>query len=151
MLMILLGFWSALLRRRSALWRNRYFLRFALAMGPAGVLAILAGWYTTEIGRQPWVVYGMMRTADAVSSHGVPQMTVSLILFVVVYIAVFGTGTGYLMRVIRVGPVPFEGARQEHGGPGQDLHPMRPLSASREENDQAGSTTLSADTTTSRS
>ena len=148
MLMILLGFWSALLRRRSALWRNRYFLRFALAMGPAGVLAILAGWYTTEIGRQPWVVYGMMRTADAVSSHGVPQMTVSLILFVVVYIAVFGTGTGYLMRVIRVGPVPFEGARQEHGGPGQDRHPMRPLSASSEENDQAGSTTSSADTTT---
>ncbi|MET0963236.1 MAG: cytochrome ubiquinol oxidase subunit I, partial [Noviherbaspirillum sp.] len=152
MLMILLGLWSALLRRRGALWQSRGFLRFALLMGPSGVLAILAGWYTTEIGRQPWVVYGMMRTADAVSNHGVPQMTLTLILFVVVYIAVFGAGTGYLMRLIGIGPIPFEGARQEHGGPGQERHPMRPLSASSEENDQVGSTSSSADTTpTSRS
>ena len=75
----------------------------------------------------------------------------SVIWAVIIFFAVFGTGTGYLMRVIRVGPVPVGGARQEHGGPGQDRHPMRPLSASSEENDQVGSTTSSADTTTSRS
>jgi cytochrome bd-type quinol oxidase subunit 1 len=61
-------------------------------MGPSGLIAILAGWFTTEIGRQPWVVYGLMRTADASSNHSVMQMSITLILFVVVYFALFGAG-----------------------------------------------------------
>jgi cytochrome d ubiquinol oxidase subunit I len=69
LLMIVLGVWSAFLRRHGRLYTSRAFLRFALAMGPAGIVAILAGWYTTEIGRQPWVVYGIMRTAEGVSTH----------------------------------------------------------------------------------
>jgi cytochrome d ubiquinol oxidase subunit I len=146
MLMILLGLWSALLRWRGSMWHNRLFQRFALLMGPAGVLAILAGWLTTEIGRQPWVVYGLMRTANAVSDHGAPQLTLTLALFVLVYAAVFGTGMGYLGRLIRVGPKPFEGARPEEGGPGKERQPMRPLSASTEENDLAGNTTSTANT-----
>ena len=63
-------------------------------MGPSGLIAILAGWFTTEIGRQPWVVYGLMRTADASSNHSFLQMSITLVLFVVVYFALFGAGLG---------------------------------------------------------
>ncbi|MGZ3253213.1 MAG: cytochrome ubiquinol oxidase subunit I [Burkholderiaceae bacterium] len=134
MLMIALGFWSAWLRWRGTLWSSRPFLRVALLMGPAGVIALLAGWYTTEIGRQPWTIYGLLRTSDAVSAHSATQLGVTLVLFILIYIAVFGTGIGYLFRLIRVGPVPNEGGHVEQGGPGQERNPMRPLSASSESN-----------------
>jgi cytochrome d ubiquinol oxidase subunit I len=129
MLMISLGLWSAWLRWRGKLWVSRPFLRCALLMGPAGVIAILAGWYTTEIGRQPWTIYGLLRTAHAVSTHGAAQLGITLALFVVIYIAVFGMGVAYLMHLIRIGPVLHEGQGPEDGGPGMDRHPMRPLSA----------------------
>jgi cytochrome bd ubiquinol oxidase subunit I len=98
-------------------------------MGPSGLIAILAGWFTTEIGRQPWVVYGLMRTADASSGHSLAQMTITLVLFVVVYFALFGAGLGYMMRLVRKGPVTHEGTEPTHGGPGQKRTPARPLSA----------------------
>ena len=131
-LMIALGVWGAWLHWRGTLWRSRAFLRFALWMGPAGLLAILMGWFTTEIGRQPWVVYGLQRTADAVSPHGVLQLSVTLIIFILVYCAVFGAGAGYVLRLIRVGPSPHEGEQPREGGPGQQRQPMRPLSAASE-------------------
>jgi cytochrome d ubiquinol oxidase subunit I len=134
LLMITLGLWSAWLRWRGKLWQTRAFLHFALWMGPAGVIAILAGWYTTEIGRQPWVIYGLLRTSDAVSAHGAAQLGITLSIFILVYCAVFGTGIGYLFRLIRKGPQPGEGDHLEHGGPGQERQPMRPLSASAESN-----------------
>jgi cytochrome d ubiquinol oxidase subunit I len=71
LLMLLLGVWSLWLRRRGRLFKSRLFLRFATLMGPTGLIAILAGWLTTEVGRQPWVVYGLLRTQDAVSNHSV--------------------------------------------------------------------------------
>ena len=98
-------------------------------MGPAGVIALLAGWFTTEIGRQPWVVYGVMRTAHAVSPHGTMEMGISLALFVLVYCAVFGVGASYVFRLIREGPVPHEGERPRPGGAGRRHTPARPLSA----------------------
>src|SRR5215475_977445 len=85
MLMLALGVWSALLRWRGKLFESRAFLRFALLMGPSGLVALLAGWLTTEIGRQPWVVYGVMRTADAVSNNSALALSISLVLFVVMY------------------------------------------------------------------
>ncbi len=103
-------------------------------MGPAGIVAMLAGWYTTEIGRQPWTIYGLLRTADAVSAHGATELGVTLVLFVLIYCAVFGTGIGYLFRLIRVGPKPNEGGRTAEGGPGHERTPARPLSASGETN-----------------
>lgn len=128
-LMIALGLWSAWARWRGTLYRSRPLLRMALAMGPAGVAAILAGWYTTEIGRQPWVVYGLMRTADGVSPHGPVELSVTLALFVVVYFVVFGAGLVYMLRLIAVGPAASGEGGPEGGGPGQARHPMRPLSA----------------------
>ena len=139
MLMILLGVISAWLRWRKRLWSSRPFLRFALWMGPSGIIAILAGWYTTEIGRQPWIIQGVMRTADAVSAHGAGQLGITLALFVVVYFAVFGTGAAYQLRMIRKGPVISEGEYPEAGGPGLSRTPMRPLSAARKsDRDDAG-------------
>jgi cytochrome bd ubiquinol oxidase subunit I len=136
LLMIALGLCSAWLRWRGRLWTSRPFLRFALLMGPSGVIAILAGWYTTEIGRQPWTVYGLLRTADAVSSHGAVQLGVTLIIFIVVYTAVFGTGIAYLLRLIRVGPQSHSPGYDPDGGPGQERQPMRPLSAASEHDAQ---------------
>ena len=132
LLMIALGLWGGYLRWRGRLWSCRPFLYFALWMGPAGIVAILAGWYTTEIGRQPWTIYGLLRTADAVSAHSATQLGITLVLFVLIYFAVFGTGVGYLMRLIRVGPVSHVGQYPRPGGPGQTRQPMRPLSAASE-------------------
>ncbi|MFC5521335.1 cytochrome ubiquinol oxidase subunit I [Polaromonas jejuensis] len=129
MLMILLGVWSLLLRRGEKLHRGRLFLHAVLWMGPAGLVALLAGWYTTEIGRQPWIVYGVMRTADAVSPHGAPELALSLALFVVSYFFVFGIGIAYIFRLVRKGPVMHEGEPQAVGGPGHDRTPARPMSA----------------------
>jgi cytochrome d ubiquinol oxidase subunit I len=134
-LMILLGLWGLWLRRGQRLYRHRGFLRFALCMGPAGLAAVLAGWMTTEIGRQPWIVYGVMRTADAVSPIGAGQLGFTLALFVAVYFLVFGAGVAYMMKLIRVGPRIGEEATTPEGGPGQERHPMRPISAAPRESE----------------
>ena len=125
LLMALLGIGGAILRARGELYRTSLFLRFALAMGPAGIVAILAGWVTTEMGRQPWVVYGVMRTADAVSNHSVAELGFSLVLFVLLYFAVFGTGVGYMLKLVAKGP-DAQGPEPE---PGIAQRPARPLSA----------------------
>ena len=106
LVMIALGLWSAWLRWRGMLWHCRAFLHLLVWMGPSGLVALLAGWFTTEVGRQPWTIYGLLRTADAVSAHGALQLSISLLLFVLVYCAVFGMGIVYLLRLIRVGPLP---------------------------------------------
>jgi cytochrome d ubiquinol oxidase subunit I len=126
MLMLLLGLGGAWFRWRGQLYNQRLFLRFATAMGPTGIVAMLAGWITTEVGRQPWVVYGVMRTADAVSHHSAGAMTVSLVLFVVVYCAVFGTGISYLVKVATTEPgrTPIPPDSDD-----PNRRPSRPLSA----------------------
>lgn len=131
LLMIIMGLWGTALRWRGALWRSKTFQRFALAMGPTGLIAILAGWFTTEIGRQPWTVYGYFRTADSVSNHSAEQLGFTLVIFVLVYTAIFGTGIAYLFRLIQKGPQPFEGRKAEDGGVGHERTPMRPISAAQ--------------------
>ncbi|CAG9176569.1 cytochrome ubiquinol oxidase subunit I [Cupriavidus pinatubonensis] len=128
-LMILLGLWSLLLRRGERLFKSRAFLHLAMWMGPTGLIAILAGWFTTEIGRQPWVVYGLQRTADAVTPHNVPELALTLGLFVVAYFFVFGVGIAYMLRLVRKGPVIDEGKHERQGGPGRGHTPARPISA----------------------
>lgn len=125
LLMMGLGLWGLWLRWRRQHFTSRAFLYFTLAMGPAGLLAILAGWLTTEIGRQPWVVYGVMRTADAVSSHSALTLSTTLLAFIIVYFTVFGAGITYMLKLIGHGP---EGSET---GPGErtSARPARPLSA----------------------
>src|SRR6266404_2961030 len=132
-LMLLLGLWGAWARWRHELYRSKLFLRFAVLMGPAGLIAILAGWFTTEIGRQPWVVYGVMRTRDAVSNHSPLELSATLAIFVVVYCAVFGTGISYMIKLVARGPDALRGQAEEL------LHrrPARPLSAAPDDVDPA--------------
>ncbi|UOO91100.1 cytochrome ubiquinol oxidase subunit I [Vitreoscilla massiliensis] len=104
MLMLLLALWGNVLRRGQRWGHKPLFLRFAVLMGPSGLLAVLAGWFTTEVGRQPWVVYGVQRTVDAVSGHGALPMTISLAVFIVIYCSVFGVGTYYLLHMLKKGP-----------------------------------------------
>jgi cytochrome d ubiquinol oxidase subunit I len=137
MLMLLLGVWGLWLRFRGKLFTTPLFLRFAVAMGPAGLIAILAGWFTTEIGRQPWVVYNVMRTKDAVSNHSALAVSTTLIVFIVMYFAVFGTGVSYMLKLIAKGPEHHE---PEIGTPddrGQAQRPARPLSAAPDTIDPA--------------
>ncbi|WP_296251808.1 cytochrome ubiquinol oxidase subunit I [Pseudomonas sp. UBA4194] len=142
MLMIFVGLWSVWLRKKDALFTCRPFLYLTLWMGPSGLIALLAGWFTTEIGRQPWVVYGLMRTADASSNHSVSQMTITLVMFVVVYFSLFGVGLGYMMRLVRKGPKAHEETINT-GGPGTQRTPARPLSAAHEGTEEGHTDTLS--------
>lgn len=88
---------------------------------PLGFLAILAGWWTTESGRQPWIAHGILRTKDALSPVSFESVLTSLVLFVIVYAVVFSTGIYYINRLINKGPAPEITPT--------DSVPSRPLSA----------------------
>jgi cytochrome bd ubiquinol oxidase subunit I len=109
-LMALLGLCSLLARARKKLHDWRWLHRFALVMGPMGFVAVICGWVTTEVGRQPWVVYGLLRTRDAVSPIAAPAVTGSLIAFVIVYFTVFAAGTFYILKLMGQAPAPGEPA-----------------------------------------
>jgi cytochrome d ubiquinol oxidase subunit I len=106
MLMIGLGLLSLLQRLRRKLYQSRALLWLGVLMGPAGFAAVLAGWITTEVGRQPFVVYGLLRTKDAVAPIAAPAVATSLIAFVLVYLALFGAGLFYTMRLMMRPPTP---------------------------------------------
>lgn len=113
LLMIAMSVLAWVLRRRHRLYEARLFHKFVLVMGPAGFVSLLAGWVTTEAGRQPWVVYGVMRTSQAVSPLTTQQVGLSLMIFVIVYFLVFGTGVYYLLKLMRSGPA-LPGQAQPH-------------------------------------
>jgi cytochrome d ubiquinol oxidase subunit I len=83
-------------------------------MGPSGLVAVTAGWITTEAGRQPFTVYGLMRTSESVSPIAAPALATSLALFVVVYFVVFGAGIWYLFRLFGHAPEPHEEGPRGH-------------------------------------
>ena len=103
-LMVLLGLWSLWARWRDRLTDSPWLLRSAVLMGPAGFVAVLAGWITTEVGRQPYTVYGLLRTADSVSPIALPGVATSLVAFIVVYFVVFGAGVVYILRLMAKRP-----------------------------------------------
>ena len=105
LLMAAVGFASLWLRWRGTLYQARWLQYVAVAMAPAGFVAVLAGWTTTEVGRQPFTVYGMLRTADSVSPIALPGVATSLAAFAVVYFIVFGAGLVFLLRMTRKPPV----------------------------------------------
>jgi cytochrome d ubiquinol oxidase subunit I len=131
MLMLLLGLYGAWARWRRRLYESLLLTRFALWMGPSGLIAILAGWYVTEIGRQPWVVYGLMRTKDAVSNHSAMTLSIGLIILVVMYLFIFGLGIAYMLRLVKQGPESLHSEAAPHG-PSINQRPARPLSAVNE-------------------
>jgi len=104
MLMVLVGAVGLYLRCRRKLYENRTFQRAAIIMGPSGFVAVLAGWITTEVGRQPYTVYGELLTVDSIAPVGAPAVAASLIAFIIVYFTVFGIGTWYLLKMMKQGP-----------------------------------------------
>ncbi len=103
--------WIGLVQwRRGRLEQTRWLLRAFRWSAPAGLIAVIAGWFTTEIGRQPYVVYGLMRTADGVSPVPGGSVATTLALFVLVYGFAFGAGIYYVVKLIRHGPTTVEPA-----------------------------------------
>ena len=117
-LMAALGIASLVLRRGGRLFHARWLQRIAVVMAPAGFVALLAGWVVTEVGRQPFTVYGHLRTADSVSPIALPGVATSLAAFAIVYLIVYGAGFAYLLALVAKPPVPAE--RGPH--PGVPMH-----------------------------
>ena len=109
--MLGIGAWSLWARYRKRLYESTWLQRAAVLMGPAGFVAILSGWVTTEVGRQPYTVYGLLRTADSVAPIALPGVATSLAVFAVVYFFVFGSGVLILLRMM--------GKTPEHDEPEQ--------------------------------
>jgi len=124
LVLIALGLTGAWLWWRRRLFTARWYLKLGSLAWPLGFVAILAGWETTETGRQPWIVYGLLRTADAASPVSAAAVATSLALFVVVYCAVFSMGIWYIHRLIDKGPSPGTLATP----PLPEALPNRPLS-----------------------
>ncbi|WP_162062661.1 cytochrome ubiquinol oxidase subunit I [Vibrio taketomensis] len=108
--MLFLGLTSLWLRKRKRLFDTQWFHRLCVVFGPAGFVAVLAGWITTEVGRQPYTVYGLLRTTESASPIDAAAVSVSLTAFVVVYFIVFGAGFFYLLRLMRKSPTRYEEA-----------------------------------------
>jgi cytochrome bd ubiquinol oxidase subunit I len=98
--MALIGICSGYLRWRGRLFGSAWFHRLAFVMGPAGFAAVLAGWITTEAGRQPFTVYGLLRTVDSASPLQAPIVGASLFAYFIVYLVVFGAGSLYALRLM---------------------------------------------------
>lgn len=102
--MLGIGLWALIRRVQGRLFDSPMLHRAALAMGPSGFVAVLAGWITTEVGRQPYTVYGLLRTGDSLAPIDAPAVGASLMAFIVVYFFVFGAGTFYLLRLMNRAP-----------------------------------------------
>lgn len=124
LLMLTLVIWSAVRWRSGKLFESKALLRAWMLMTPAGFIAVLAGWYTTEIGRQPYVIYGLMRTAEAASAVDAGSVVTSLVAFGTVYLFIFAAGTWYLLKLLRRGPQPAD----QHLLHPEDKTAQRPLS-----------------------
>ncbi len=116
--MLAVGVWSLALRARSRLYDQPWLLRASVALSPIGLVAVIAGWITTEVGRQPYTVYGLLRTAESASSIDAAAVGASLAAFAIVYFAVFGAGAFYMLRLMRKAP---ESTEPEFA----HFHPMR--------------------------
>jgi len=122
MIMILTGVFAALLFWRKQLFETRWFQWWCLVLTPAGFISLLAGWFVTEVGRQPYIVYGVMRTAEAASPVSGVQVGLSLLAFVITYGLVFGAGVYYIVRLVLKGPGSDE--QDGYGTHGVDKPPI---------------------------
>jgi cytochrome d ubiquinol oxidase subunit I len=127
--MIALGVFGVWLLWRGKMEQARWYLRLLSACWPVGFVALISGWIVTEVGRQPWIAYGVLRTVDAASPVGAPQVLLSLVLFFVVYCVVFSVGIWYVSRMIHKGP--------QASLPGPDTLPNRPLAGGQTETREA--------------
>ena len=126
--MLGIGLWSAVARWKGQLYQAKWLHRAAFVMGPSGFLAVLCGWITTEVGRQPFTIYGLLRTSDSASTLSAASVGTSLVAFILVYFFVFGSGTFYVLRLMskrpkdqisleKIGPTRSAGITQLAGMP----------------------------------
>ncbi len=125
-IMFALTLWAWWLAWRKRLFATPVFLRAATWAIPTGYVAVTAGWITTEVGRQPYVVYGLLRTADAVTpTLAGGEVLASLLIYIAVYVVIFGAGVYYFVRLVQRGlPERLEGQELR-----PEQRPARPLSA----------------------
>ncbi len=125
--LIALAVWGGVQWGRGRLFESRAFMRAAAWSWPLGFVAVIAGWTATEVGRQPWVATGLIRTAEAASPVQAEAVGATLALFVLVYLVVYSAGVAYMNRLIRAGP-----AAQAPSGVDERRAPRRPISAATE-------------------
>jgi cytochrome d ubiquinol oxidase subunit I len=122
LLMLALAWYGSLLAARGRLFKKRWLLWVIFFSFPLGFIATLTGWFTAEVGRQPWTVYGQLRTADALTpSLHTEEVAFSLVLFAAIYLLIFVAGMTYIYRLLRAGP----GGSAIVSG---NTNPKRPLS-----------------------
>jgi cytochrome d ubiquinol oxidase subunit I len=141
MLMLLLGVASLVARLRGQLYEWRPLHRLAVATGPAGFVAVIAGWVTTEVGRQPFTVYGLLRTAHSASPVAASTVGASLLAFIAVYFVVFGAGIAYILKLMSRSPALSEPGpadeppaliRTPSAAPASVIDPQRPMFGGKE-------------------
>ncbi|MBV9394368.1 MAG: cytochrome ubiquinol oxidase subunit I [Methylobacteriaceae bacterium] len=138
-LIIGLGLASLWLRFKHELYETPWLHKWAVAMGPAGFIAVTAGWITTEAGRQPFTVYGLLRTADSAGPVQAPAIAASLAAFAIVYFVVFGAGILYLLHLFRQTPEAHDpGAPQGQPVRTAGITPAPSLAGDRHDRDSSG-------------
>lgn len=113
LLMIFVALWGCWLRRGDRLYQHQPFLRLCSMLAPTGVIAVIAGWYVVEIGRQPWIIYGLVRTAEVVSPLPASRVAFSLTMFVITYSLLFAVYLYFFRKLIKKGP-PQTDSLQQH-------------------------------------
>jgi len=122
MLMILTGLVGAVLYVRKKMFTTPWFQYWWMAMLPAGFISVIAGWFVTEVGRQPYIVFNVMKTADTISPVAAGPIALSLLAFIVVYLFIFGAGVYYIVKLVAKGPQPVDD--QAYGSHGIDRPPL---------------------------
>jgi cytochrome d ubiquinol oxidase subunit I len=121
LIMVVLGLWGAfnwITKRADA---ARWFQRAAVLAAPSGFVAVICGWIVAEVGRQPYLVYGVLRTADGVAPVQAGQVAFSLLMFMVTYAIIFTAGAIYILRLINKGPDSDEPPPTQIEPPGSTL------------------------------
>ncbi|WP_334128355.1 cytochrome ubiquinol oxidase subunit I [Sneathiella sp.] len=104
LIMLCIGGWSLLRRYQRRFYEDRWLARAVVASGPLGFIAVLCGWITTEVGRQPWTVYGLLRTSESASPLVAAEVGTTLLAFIAVYFILFGAGVYYMLRLMNKPP-----------------------------------------------
>ncbi|WP_347252038.1 cytochrome ubiquinol oxidase subunit I [Legionella sp.] len=114
LLMLITALVALLLRMKSTLYTSRFFHQWCLFIAPLGFIASISGWLTAEIGRQPWVVYNLLKIKEAISAVGMEEVIISFVLLVLAYGVVFSFYLYYLFKMIRLGPLALDSHDIEH-------------------------------------
>jgi len=116
-IMLFVAVAGQILQLRRRLWEAVWFMRLCLWVAPLGFVAVVAGWTVTEVGRQPWTVYGLLRTVDSVSpSLTCMDVALSLAFYMAVYLVIFPTGIAFMGRLVRRGPQPDAASERVESG-----------------------------------